>query len=51
MTTYFMHMDPTVFPEPKAFRPERWLDIAPESLEYAYCVPFGKGSRSCGGET
>lgn len=45
MTTVDVMMDPMIFPEPKSFRPERWVENGPE-LE-KYFVPFGKGSRQC----
>jgi cytochrome P450 len=35
---------PDVYPDPDAFRPERWLDSEPES--YAW-LPFGGGIRRC----
>lgn len=37
------HRDPEVFPEPEAFRPERFLGTKPPS---AY-LPFGAGQRMC----
>ncbi|KAJ5107841.1 cytochrome P450 [Penicillium angulare] len=40
-------LDPSIFPDPHDFRPERWLDPTPE-MERAY-VPFGRGSRMCVG--
>ncbi|KAH0344390.1 alcohol oxidase, partial [Aureobasidium melanogenum] len=48
MTTHFMHLDPTLFPEPYKFDPERWLgpSIGTDRLEQ-YVVPFSKGSRAC----
>lgn len=48
MTTHFMHLDPTLFPEPYKFDPERWLgpSIGLDRLEQ-YVVPFSKGSRAC----
>ena len=49
MTTYYMHMDPVVFPEPEKFDPKRWLDADSESQIHTYFVPFAKGSRSCVG--
>ena len=49
MITYYMHMDPVVFPEPERFDPKRWLDADSESQIHTYFVPFSKGSRSCGG--
>ncbi|MCW3040630.1 MAG: cytochrome [Solirubrobacterales bacterium] len=43
-----LHLDPLSFPEPKAFRPERWLtDGAPP---YTW-IPFGGGVRRCLGAT
>lgn len=46
-----LHLNPTVFPEPFEFRPERWLNsedgnrVTPEmSRDH---IPFGVGSRSC----
>lgn len=48
MTNHWMHLDPTVFPDPHAFKPERWLGD-PEMMRvmHEYCVPFSKGSRGC----
>jgi len=40
------HHLPDVFPEPEAFRPERFAPAAPELPKGAY-VPFGGGSRTC----
>ena len=41
-------MDPTLFPEPEKFDPERWIRAA-EKGEYLgrYIVSFTKGSRQC----
>ncbi|RDW58578.1 cytochrome P450 [Aspergillus mulundensis] len=52
MTPYYMHMDPTVFPDPDAFNPERWFGPGSEAdgIMHKYFVPFGKGSRACVGE-
>jgi len=42
-----LHRHPGAFPEPDAFRPERWSDGgAPE----ATFIPFGGGARRCAGE-
>lgn len=51
MTTYYMHVDPEVFPSPMSFEPERWLDAKPDGLMHRYLLPFGKGSRACAGQT
>lgn len=47
-SNYFVHMDPTLFPEPEKFDPERWIR-AVEKGEYLsrYIVSFTKGSRQC----
>ena len=46
MTTVDILMNETIFPKPREFVPERWIED-PE-LE-RYFVPFGKGSRMCMG--
>ena len=48
MTSIFIHDNPTIFPEPKEFRPERWLkgDSTKERLD-KYLVNFSKGTRAC----
>lgn len=33
-----------LYPEPKAFKPERWFNIKPSVFEY---MPFGAGPRMC----
>jgi cytochrome P450 len=44
---YLIHKDPQAFPEPEAFRPERFLgDDRPSSRVW---VPFGAGARHCVG--
>jgi cytochrome P450 len=40
-----MHEDPHIFPEPKCFRPERFLDEEQGST-YTW-IPFGGGRRRC----
>jgi hypothetical protein len=45
-----MHYYEDVFPEPRAFKPERWLTHGanPESSPLKkYFVPFGRGTRGC----
>ncbi|MCJ1399409.1 hypothetical protein MMC11_002611 [Xylographa trunciseda] len=49
MTTLFMHMDADIFPEPKQFHPNRWLDGDENDrrwLEKHY-APFSRGTRMC----
>ncbi|KAF9254261.1 cytochrome P450 [Marasmius fiardii PR-910] len=51
-----MHRNPSVFSSPESFMPERWLEKgAPGSSErlarmMQYLMPFGTGSRVCGGQ-
>ncbi|ESK91848.1 cytochrome p450 [Moniliophthora roreri MCA 2997] len=51
-----MHRNPSVFPSPESFMPERWLETdAPASAErlnrmMQHMMPFGYGSRVCGGQ-
>ncbi|KAF8165928.1 cytochrome P450 [Crassisporium funariophilum] len=50
-----MHRDPSIFPSPDTFLPERWLESAsttPEDLlrMAAHMIPFGSGARICGGQ-
>jgi cytochrome P450 len=53
-TVYFapwvLHRDPRHFPQPEAFRPERWLDGSAAKLPKYVYVPFGGGPRVCIGE-
>jgi cytochrome P450 family 110 len=41
---YLMHRDPELYPEPEAFRPERFLERKFAPHEY---LPFGGGHRRC----
>ena len=42
----FVHHSDSIFPEPLAFRPERWLGEKAKELERSL-VPFSRGPRSC----
>jgi cytochrome P450 len=57
VSQWVLHRDRRFWPEPLAFKPERWLDAsgafdgeAPGQPRYAY-FPFGAGSRICVGES
>ncbi|PGH30872.1 hypothetical protein GX50_06373 [[Emmonsia] crescens] len=45
MTTYLINQNEDIYPEPTAFKPERWLEHG-KSLK-KYSVPFGAGPRTC----
>ena len=51
MSSYWMHNDSSVFPEPEKFKPERWLcDLERLKIMNNYFVPFARGSRNCLGQ-
>jgi len=41
---YLAHTDPGTFPDPYAFRPERFLGSKPDTFSW---IPFGGGTRRC----
>jgi cytochrome P450 family 135 len=41
---HLVHRDPTIYPEPEAFRPERFLETPPGTYTW---IPFGGGVRRC----
>ncbi|RAL02154.1 cytochrome P450 [Aspergillus ibericus CBS 121593] len=54
INTWVAHYDERVFPDAKAFRPERWIEAEsnPETLKVMneMYMPFGLGSRTCIGK-
>lgn len=50
MSSWMMHRNAAVFPDPMAFDPERWMR-GPEHTHHLehHMVPFGRGSRQCVG--
>lgn len=46
MTAVLMHENPSIFPNPREFRPERWLNQQGVRAE-KYLVPFSRGTRAC----
>ncbi|KAI1778090.1 trichodiene oxygenase [Hypoxylon cercidicola] len=47
MTTYLMHRDPDVYPDPDQFQPRRWLDLQERWKLDKFYAPFSKGPRNC----
>jgi hypothetical protein len=41
---YLIHHDPEIYPDPYAFRPERFLGESPGTYTW---IPFGGGRRRC----
>ncbi|KAF2649574.1 cytochrome P450, partial [Lophiostoma macrostomum CBS 122681] len=44
---YSLHFNPSVFPSPREFKPERWLDGAATDEMSKSWFAFGAGSRAC----
>ncbi|HET8683674.1 MAG TPA: cytochrome P450 [Micromonosporaceae bacterium] len=47
---YAVHRDPSVYPEPDVFDPDRWVTERAKQVPRPAFVPFGAGSRQCIGE-
>ncbi|KXG54299.1 Cytochrome P450 [Penicillium griseofulvum] len=47
-STYFVHTDPAIFPEPFVFDPTRWIKAENDRVPLGrYLVSFSKGTRQC----
>lgn len=44
LSPYITHRDPSLYPTPLRFKPERWEHVQPTIYEY---LPFGAGPRVC----
>jgi cytochrome P450 len=49
VSQWVVHRDERWWPEPEAFRPERWLEPQPPRPRLAF-FPFGAGRRKCSGD-
>jgi len=47
MTNLWMHLDETLYPDPRRFNPDRWMDIDERKILDRKFAPFSKGTRSC----
>ncbi|KAH7014234.1 cytochrome P450 [Microdochium trichocladiopsis] len=47
MTIYGAHHDPSIYPDPDVFKPERWMDPAERKRMEPYFIPFSAGARGC----
>ena len=47
VSIYLIHGDPEIYPDPKAFEPERFLNANPKGTEGGAWIPFGGGIRRC----
>ena len=47
ISTYGIHYDPSIYPDPERFDPERFNDEAIKSRHSMSYLPFGDGPRNC----
>ena len=50
LSPHALHRDPSLYPEPDRFDPDRWLGERCAGLPRGAFVPFGAGNRLCVGE-
>jgi cytochrome P450 len=50
-SSYLLHNNPEIFPQPLEFNPQRWLDLEPSERQHlrSYLNNFGRGTRQCVG--
>nr|AAS89997.1 CypA [Aspergillus flavus] len=47
-SAYFVCMDPSIFPQPEDFNPDRWVQATRDGNNlHRYLIVFSKGSRHC----
>jgi cytochrome P450 len=49
-SSYFIHRNPDIFPEPSKFDPRRWLECHSQHELDRHLVVFGRGTRNCVGK-
>ncbi|HZM76371.1 MAG TPA: cytochrome P450 [Candidatus Limnocylindrales bacterium] len=47
---YVLHRDPSTYPDPEVFDPDRWIPERAKSIPRPAFIPFGAGNRQCLGE-
>ncbi|MGY4927899.1 cytochrome P450 [Streptomyces sp. 900105755] len=47
---YLLHHDPSSFPDPERFDPDRWLPGRPTAAQRRAMMPFSAGNRKCLGD-
>jgi cytochrome P450 len=47
MTMLLMHLDENLYPDPKKFDPERWMDMESRKEAVKTYAPFSRGTRIC----
>lgn len=50
ITTYLLHRDPKIYPNPSKFDPDNFLPERQANRHYYAFIPFSAGPRSCVGE-
>ncbi|GIZ37791.1 hypothetical protein CKM354_000122600 [Cercospora kikuchii] len=50
MTSILIHENEELFPDPRSFKPERWIEPSGREKLSTYLVNFSKGTRGCLGQ-